>query len=66
MIQTCNSSTYEIEAGGSGVWDQWDRILKLCLKQNKINNYNDDGDDVDNNNLVRVIHQWAIASKLSF
>lgn len=66
MVQTCNSSTYEIEAGGSGVWDQWGCILKLCLKQNKINNYNDDGDDVDNNNLVQVIHQWAIASKLSF
>lgn len=66
MIQTCNSSTYEIEAGGSGLWDQWGRILKLCIKQNKINNYNDDGDDVDNNNLERLIHQWAIASKLSF
>lgn len=35
------------------------------MKQNKINNYNNDGDGVDNN-LEGLIHQWAIASKLSF
>lgn len=65
-IHICNSSTYEIEAGGSGVWDQWGCVLKLCIKQNKINNYNDDGDGVDNNNLEGLIHHWATANKLSF
>lgn len=64
VINTCNPNTYEVEAGGSGVWDQLNYILSLYPKQNKtLNHYNDDG--VDNNNLEGLIYQWAMASKLS-
>lgn len=65
VTHTFNHNTYEVEVGGSGVWDQLYCILRFSLKQNKISKYKDYSDSIDNN-LGRLTNQWSMPSKLSF